>query len=65
MTDRGFDIEFDMPNGVLLNIPTFLDAKPKLIAEDEAKTSKIVSVGMHVERAITCVCSYLTLFLHY
>ena len=52
MADRGFDIESDMPNGVLLNIPPFLDGKPQLTAEDEAKTRKIASARVHVEWAI-------------
>ncbi len=52
MADRGFDIESDMPNGVFLNIPPFLDGQPQLSAEDEAKTRKIASVWVHIERAI-------------
>ena len=58
MADRGFDIESDMPNGVLLNIPPFLDGKPQLTAEDEAKTRKIASVRVHVERAIARIKNY-------
>ena len=27
MADRGFDIESDMPNGVFINIPPFLDGQ--------------------------------------
>ena len=52
MADRGFDIEADIPSGVLLNIPPFLNGQPQLSAEDEAKTRKIASVRVHVERAI-------------
>ena len=51
MADRGFDFESDMPNGVFLNIPPFLDGQPQLSAEDEAKTRKIASVRVHVEHA--------------
>ncbi len=58
MADRGFDIESDMPNGVFLNIPPFLDGQPQLSAEDEAKTRKIASVRVHVERAIARIKNY-------
>jgi hypothetical protein len=51
MADRGFDFESDMPNGVFLNIPPFLDGQPQLSAEDEAKTRKIASVRVYVEHA--------------
>ena len=52
MCDRGFDPKSDMPSGVLLNIPLFLDGKPQLTAEDETKTRKNASVRVHAERAI-------------
>jgi hypothetical protein len=58
MADRGFDIESDMPHGVFLNIPPFLDGRPQLSAEDEAKTRKIASVRVHVERAIARIKNY-------
>ncbi len=58
MADRGFDIESDMPNGVFLNIPPLLDGQPQLSAEDEAKTRKIASVRVHVERAIARIKNY-------
>ena len=58
MADRGFDIEADIPSGVLLNIPPFLDGQPQLSAEDEAKTRKIASVRVHVERAIARIKNY-------
>ena len=51
MAGRGFDIEADIPSGVLLNIPPFLNGQPQLSAEDEAKTRKIASVRVHVDRA--------------
>ena len=50
MADRGFNIESDIPNGVLLNIPPFLDGQPQLSLEDEATTRKIqyeASVRVH------------------
>ena len=58
MADRGFDIEADMPNGVSLNIPPFLNGQPQLSAEDEVKTRKIASVRVHVERAIARIKTY-------
>ena len=33
MADRGFDIESDLPSGVTLNIPPFLDGKDQLSLE--------------------------------
>ena len=35
MADRGFDIENEMPPGVGLNIPPFLDGAPQLSLQDE------------------------------
>lgn len=58
MADRGFDIEADIPSGVLLNIPPFLNGQPQLSSEDEAKTRKIASVRVHVERAIARIKNY-------
>ena len=55
MADREFDIEADMPDGVSLNIPPFLNGQPQLSVQDEAKTRKIASVRVHVERAIARV----------
>ena len=52
MADRGFDIENEMPPGVGLNIPPFLDGAPQLSLQDEVKTRKIASLRVHVERAI-------------
>ena len=52
MADRGFDIGDDLPTGVTLNIPPFLDGKPQLSVEEENLTRKIASVRVHVERAI-------------
>ena len=37
---------------VFLNILPILDGQPQLSAEDEAKTRKLASVRVHVERAI-------------
>ena len=52
MADRGFDVEDILPEGVTLNIPPFMIDEPRLPEEDEAKTRKIASVRIHVERAI-------------
>ena len=52
MADRGFDIEDDMPDGVTLNIPPFLNGAPQLSVSDESETRKIAAVRVHVERAI-------------
>ena len=53
MADRGFDIESDLPPGVLLNIPPFLDGKDQLSLEEEVITRKIASERVHVERKTT------------
>ena len=58
MADRGFDIESDIPDGVSLNIPPFLDGQPQLSADDVATTRKIASVRVHVERAIARIKNY-------
>ena len=49
MAERTYDIESNMPSGVLLNFPQFLHVKPQLTAEDKAKTRKIASVWVHVK----------------
>ena len=51
MADRGFDLEGDLPRGISLNIPPFLDGKPQLDVEGEIETRRIASVRVHVERA--------------
>ena len=58
MADRGFNIEGDIPNGVSLNIPPFLDGQPQLSAENAATTSKIASVRVHVKHAISRIKNY-------
>jgi hypothetical protein len=58
MADRGFDIESDLPSGVTLNIPPFLDGKYQLSLEEEIITRKIASVRVHVERAIARIKNY-------
>ena len=58
MADRGFEIESDIPNGFSLNIPLFFDGQPQHSADDVAKTRKIASVRVHVERAIARTKNY-------
>ena len=58
MADRGFDIEANMPDGMTLNIPPFLNNQPQLSAEEEVATRKIASVRVHVERAIARIKNY-------
>ncbi|CAB4005346.1 Hypothetical predicted protein, partial [Paramuricea clavata] len=58
MADRGFEIESDLPSGVTLNIPPFLDGKDQLSLEEELTTRKIASVRVHVERAIARIKNY-------
>ena len=58
MADWGFDLENDLPAGVTLNIPAFLDGKDQLRAEGEIVTRRIASVRVHVERAIARMKSF-------
>ena len=52
MADSRIDIEDDMPDGVTLNIPPFLNGAPQLSVSDESETRKIAAVRVHVQRAI-------------
>ena len=58
MADRGFELDEDLPEGVLLNIPPFLNGKSQLSLEEENETRRIASVRVHVERAIERVKNY-------
>jgi hypothetical protein len=58
MADKGFDIKKDLPNGVSLNIPTFLHNKGHFSIEEETETSRIASLRIHVERAIARIKSF-------
>ena len=58
MADRGFDIEDDLPTGVTLNIPPFLNGHDQLTLEEEVLTRKIASSRIHVERAIARIKNY-------
>jgi hypothetical protein len=52
MADRGFDIADDMPAGVGLNIPPFLNGASQLSLTAENDTRNIAALRVHVERAI-------------
>ena len=54
MADRGFDIADDMPVGVGLNIPPFLNGASQLSLGlgAESDTRKIAALRVHVERGI-------------
>ena len=58
MADREFDIEGDLPVGVTLNIPAFLNGKDQLTLKEGTSTRKIASVRVHVERAISRIKNY-------
>ena len=58
MADRGFDIADDLPSGVTLNIPAFLNGNDQLTLEEETSTRKIASARVHVERAISRIKNY-------
>ena len=60
MADRGFDIEADLiPLGVKLNIPPFLKGKTQLSEKEMVETRRIVSVRIHVERAMERIKNYI------
>ncbi|XP_065653059.1 uncharacterized protein LOC136080372 [Hydra vulgaris] len=58
MADRGFDIVNDLPKGISLNIPPFLEGDFQLTLEKELETRRIASVRIHVERAIARIKNY-------
>ena len=58
MADRGFDLDSDLPPGVNLNIPAFMNGKDQLDILDETETRRIASVRIHVERAIARIKSF-------
>jgi len=53
MADKGFTIQ-DMlfPHGIRLNMPPFLQSNTQMAASDVFLTKKIVSLRIHVKRAI-------------
>ena len=58
MADRGFTLEDDLPEGISLNIPPFLNGEPQLSLSSENETRQIASVRVHVERAIERVKNF-------
>ena len=60
LADRGFGIEDDLPAGVSLNLPPFLNDQ-KQFSEDETKTRRIEKYRIHVERAIQRIKSFCIL----
>ena len=52
MADRGFDIADDVPAGVGLNIPTFLNGASQLSLNAENEKRKVAALRVHVEREI-------------
>ena len=58
MADRGFDLDSDLPPGVNLNIPAFMNGRDQLDILDETETRRIASVRIHVERAIARIKSF-------
>ena len=57
MVDRGIDLEGDLPMGVELNIPAFMNGKDELDLGEETRTRRIVSTRIHMERTIARVKS--------
>ena len=49
---RGFDIEDILPSGVTTNLPPFLGRRSQLDSDEVLNTRRIVTVRIHVERAI-------------
>ena len=58
MTDRGFTLDDDLPEGTSLNIPPFLNGEPRLSLSSENETRQIASARAHVERAIERVKTF-------
>ena len=52
MADRGFTIEDILPTGVTLNVPPRLNETGQLTENERSTTRRIVSIRIHVERAI-------------
>ena len=58
MADRSFGIEDNLPAGVSLNLPPFLNDQKKFLEEDETKTRRIAKHRIHVERAMQRIKSF-------
>ena len=58
MADKGFTIEDLLPLGISLNLPAFLGGSSQMPAEDVVKTQEIVSLRIHIERAINKIKNF-------
>ena len=58
MADRGFLIDDMLPPGILLNVPPMLNETGQLTEDERARTRRIASVHIHVERAIKRIKNY-------
>ena len=58
MVDREFYLDSDVPVGVGLKIPAFMNGKDQLDIVDETETRRIASIRIHVERDIARVKSF-------
>ena len=58
MVDRGFDISNIVPDRVTVNMPPFLAGRDQMTAAETEETMSIVSVRIHVERAIGRMKTY-------
>ena len=58
MADRGFEIEEDLPPGVLLNIPPFLGDQPQFSEEDEIKPGELPNTEYMLDRILPWITSF-------
>ena len=58
MGDRGFTLEDDLPEGISLNMPPFLNRESQYSLSSKNETRQIASVRVHVERAIERVKNF-------
>ena len=49
MSDKGFDIVHDLPEGMSLNRPPFFRGKEHLSVQEETETKHSAAVRIHVE----------------
>lgn len=57
MADKGFTVQDLLPPGVGLNIPPFLGSQGQM-SPDVIKTQSIVSLRVHIERAISKIKNF-------
>ena len=58
MADRGFEISSDLPPGVGVITPAFMEGRPQLPAREEKLSRKIAAHRIHVEHAIRRVKTF-------